>query len=56
MRTAAGIALIGLSLLMLLGFLRSDATLSSPKILAAVTMAVVVPGIAGGMLLLRRRR
>lgn len=56
MRTAAGIALLCLSLLMLLGFLRSDATLSSPKTLAAITMAVVIPGIAGGILLLRRRR
>ena len=56
MRTAAGVVLLCVSLLMLIGFLRSDATLSSPKILAAITMAVVAPGIAGGILLLRRRR
>ncbi len=51
-RTVGGAALLALAAFMLLGFLRSDATLTSPAAIAALLITAVLPA-AGGIALLR---
>ena len=51
-----GAALLALAVFMLLGFLRSDATLAAPATLVALALTVALPGIAGVALLTRRLR
>lgn len=51
-RAIGGWALIALAALMLVGFLRSDATLASPAVIAALVIAVALPA-GGGVMLLR---
>jgi len=51
-RTTGGIALLVLAGLMLLGFLRSDATLAAPATIVALLLTTVAPAI-GGIALLR---
>jgi hypothetical protein len=53
-RIAGGIALLLLSLFMLLGFIRSDAGLSSPATIAALLITVALPAV-GGILLITNR-
>src|SRR5438046_1018231 len=50
-RRTAGIALLALAGFMLLGFLKSSAALTSPAVLAALLIVVVVPAGAGFALL-----
>ena len=54
--TLGGALLLGLAALMLLGFLRSTVTLSSPAALTAVIITVVLPAVGGLVLLSRRFR
>lgn len=51
-RKVGGIALLALAAFMLFGFLRSDASLSSPAAIAALVITVALPA-AGGIALLR---
>jgi len=51
-RTTGGIALLVLAGLMLLGFVRSDATLAAPATIVALLLTTVAPAI-GGIALLR---
>ena len=51
-RTIGGTALLALAAFMLFGFLRSDASLSSPAAIAALVITVALPA-AGGLALLR---
>jgi hypothetical protein len=51
-----GAALLALAVFMLLGFLRSTATLAAPATLVALALTVALPGIAGAALLTRRLR
>jgi len=51
-RTTGGIALLVLAGLMLLGFVRSDATLAAPATIVALLLTTVAPTI-GGIALLR---
>ncbi|HEU5184219.1 MAG TPA: hypothetical protein VFU01_06605 [Gemmatimonadaceae bacterium] len=50
-RTVGGVALLLLSLSMLLGFVRSDAALSSPATVAALLITVALPGVSGILLM-----
>ncbi|MDF2773288.1 MAG: hypothetical protein K0S86_2783 [Geminicoccaceae bacterium] len=51
-RTVGGAALLALAAFMLLGFLRSDASLTSPAAIAALLITAALPA-AGGIALLR---
>jgi hypothetical protein len=51
-RTLGGIGLLAVAAFMLLGFLRSDASLASPTAIAALLITVGLPA-AGGIALLR---
>ena len=46
-RTWGGTALLAIAAFMLLGFLRSDATLGSPSAIAALLLTVALPAAAG---------
>jgi collagenase-like PrtC family protease len=50
-RTVGGAALLALAAFMLLGFLRSDASLTSPAAIAALLITAVLPAAAGVALL-----
>ena len=51
-RTLGGIALLAVAAFMLFGFVRSDASLTSPTAIAALLLTVALPA-AGGIALLR---
>ena len=46
-RTWGGVALLAIAGFMLLGFLRSDATIGSPSAIAALLLTVALPAAAG---------
>ncbi len=51
MRPVLGFTLVGVSLFMMLGFLRADLSISAMETLLTLLIAVGVPGAAGGTLL-----
>ncbi len=53
MRPVLGFTLVGISLFMLLGFLRADLSISAMETLLTLLIAVGVPGAAGGTLLMQ---